>query len=77
MPASSSSSAAGTTEPKLLAEQVRPTDFDMLEDDGFELSEHAVKKKWQGTAADRRDMSALGRVQQLRVRSSAFSATAS
>ncbi|KAI5364589.1 Putative amino acid/polyamine transporter I [Septoria linicola] len=45
--------------------QVRMT-FESSDEDGFELSEYAVAKKWQGTAADRKDMSQLGRVQQLR-----------
>jgi hypothetical protein len=33
----------------------------------FELQEGAVKRKWQGTDADRKEMSQLGRVQELRV----------
>jgi hypothetical protein len=35
--------------------------------DGFEMQEGAVKRKWQGTEADRKEMSQLGRVQELRV----------
>lgn len=38
------------------------------EDDyAYEMQEGAVSRKWQGTEADRKDMSALGRVQELRV----------
>jgi len=33
----------------------------------YEMQERAVSRKWQGTEADRKDMSALGRVQELRV----------
>jgi hypothetical protein len=35
--------------------------------DGFEMQQGAVKRKWQGTEADRKEMSQLGRVQELRV----------
>lgn len=35
--------------------------------DAFEMQERAVKRKWQGTEADRKEMSQLGRVQELRV----------
>lgn len=56
-------------DPKRLGEQVRTTVADPGDDyeDGYELSDHAVAKKWQGTAADKKDMANLGRVQQLRV----------
>lgn len=46
--------------------RVRMT-FESTEEDAYELSEYAVAKKWRGTPADRKDMSQLGRVQQLRV----------
>ena len=36
------------------------------EEDGLEMG--PLDGKWRGTAADRRDMSNLGRVQELRVR---------
>ncbi|PPJ50565.1 hypothetical protein CBER1_06298 [Cercospora berteroae] len=45
--------------------RVRMT-FESTEEDAYELSEYAVAKKWRGTPADRKDMSQLGRVQQLR-----------
>lgn len=45
------------------AEAVRHTD----DGDVFEMQEGAVKRKWQGTEADRKEMSQLGRVQELRV----------
>lgn len=45
------------------AEAVRHAD----DSDVFEMQEGAVKRKWQGTDADRREMSQLGRVQELRV----------
>ncbi|KAI6820140.1 amino acid transporter-like protein [Hortaea werneckii] len=60
---SSASDASATMGPKQVAENVRAT-YD--NEDDFEMTEGAVAKKWQGTAADRRDMSALGRVQELR-----------
>ncbi|KAK4495356.1 hypothetical protein PRZ48_013687 [Zasmidium cellare] len=70
MASSSSSPTLLTPEPKGIAPQVETTcSFEAPiddDDEGFELSEYAVKKKWQGTEADRREMSALGRVQQLR-----------
>lgn len=50
-------------EPKLVAEQARAT-YD--HEDGFEMADGAIARKWQGTAADRKDMSQLGRVQELR-----------
>lgn len=43
------------------------TTSDSAEDDAFELPGFAVAKKWQGTAADKKDMVQLGRVQELRV----------
>lgn len=55
-------------QPKGMPEPVH-TGLTDPDDDAFELSEYAVKRKWQGTEADRREMSALGRVQQLRVSS--------
>jgi hypothetical protein len=45
------------------AQAVRQAD----DTDGFEMQEGAVKRKWQGTEADRKEMSQLGRVQELRV----------
>lgn len=70
MTASSSFHRSDTSDPKGPAEQVQSRFEEPLDDDeGFELSGYAVKKKWQGTEADRREMSALGRVQQLRVSS--------
>lgn len=47
------------------AEAVRHAD----DSDVFEMQEGvaAVKRKWQGTDADRKEMSQLGRVQELRV----------
>ncbi|CAK1358973.1 unnamed protein product [Cercospora beticola] len=45
--------------------RVRMT-FESTEEDAYELPEYAVAKKWRGTPADRKDMSQLGRVQQLR-----------
>jgi len=56
----------GGGNPKTVAENVRATYAE--DDDGFEMADGAVANKWQGTAADRRDMSQLGRVQELRVR---------
>jgi len=43
------------------------TAFAHDEEDSYEMNA-PVAKKWQGTVADRQDMSALGRVQELRVR---------
>ncbi len=37
-------------------------------DDGYEMANARVAKKWQGTVADHHDMTVLGRVQELRVR---------
>ncbi len=37
------------------------------EEDGYEMEHATVPKKWQGTDADKHDMSVLGRVQELRV----------
>lgn len=45
------------------------TTFAHDEEDSYEMNA-PVAKKWQGTVADRQDMSALGRVQELRVRHS-------
>jgi predicted secreted Zn-dependent protease len=45
------------------AEAVRHAD----DSDVFEMQEVAVKRKWQGTETDRKEMSQLGRVQELRV----------
>jgi predicted secreted Zn-dependent protease len=45
------------------AEAVRHAD----DSDVFEMQEVAVKRKWQGTEIDRKEMSQLGRVQELRV----------
>jgi len=63
MPASSSSAASnGPIQQKVeTAEAVRHAD------DAYEMQEGAVKRKWQGTDADRKEMSQLGRVQELRV----------
>ncbi|EME38970.1 amino acid transporter-like protein [Dothistroma septosporum NZE10] len=68
MASPTSSSPRETPDPKLFEEQVHTTFADPNEDyeDGYELSDHGVAKKWQGTAADRKDMASLGRVQQLR-----------
>jgi len=35
--------------------------------DSYEMQEGVVSRKWQGTDADRKEMSQLGRVQELRV----------
>nr|POE89966.1 hypothetical protein CFP56_20435 [Quercus suber] len=53
-------------EPKLVAEQVHAGGY-QHNDDEYELNDGVVARKWQGTAADRKDMSQLGRVQELRV----------
>jgi stringent starvation protein B len=45
------------------AEAVRHAD----DSDVFEMREVAVSRKWQGTEIDRKEMSQLGRVQELRV----------
>ena len=45
------------------AQAVRHAD----DSDVFEMQAGAVKRKWQGTEADRKEMSQLGRVQELRV----------
>jgi len=61
---SSASDASAPVESKIIAEQVRAA-YDN-DGDAYELAEAPVAKKWQGTAADRKDMSQLGRVQELR-----------
>lgn len=48
---------------KETAEAVRHAD----DTDAYEMQEGAVSRKWQGTEADRKEMSQLGRVQELRV----------
>lgn len=66
MPASSSSATTsnGPISQKIeTAEAVRHAD----DADTYEMQEGAVKRKWQGTDADRKEMSQLGRVQELRV----------
>lgn len=63
---SASASAQGPAQQKVeTAEAVRHAD----DGDGYEMQEveGAVNRKWQGTAADRKEMSQLGRVQELRV----------
>ena len=67
MPASSSSATSnGPISQKIeTAEAVRRAD----DADTFEMQEGAVKRKWQGTDEDRKEMSQLGRVQELRVSS--------
>ncbi|KAL1583925.1 hypothetical protein WHR41_07354 [Cladosporium halotolerans] len=53
----------GATQHKVeTAEAVRHAD----DGDAYEMQPGAVKKKWQGTEADRREMSQLGRLQELR-----------
>lgn len=65
MPASSSSATSnGPFQQKVeTAEAVRHAD----DADTYEMQEGAVKRKWLGTDADRKEMSQLGRVQELRV----------
>lgn len=61
-----SSFARGPIQDKVeTAEAVRNAD----DGDGYEMQEveGAVKRKYQGTAADRKEMSQLGRIQELRV----------
>lgn len=53
-------------DPKAAAQQVR-TAYAHNDHVGFEMSEAVVSKKWQGTEADKKDMSQLGKVQELRV----------
>lgn len=61
---SSSPSLDGPIQQKLeTAQAVRQAD----DADVYEMQEGAVKRKWQGTEADRKEMSQLGRVQELRV----------
>lgn len=65
MAASSHSSDHAGMDPKFVSEQVRATYAD--DTDGIELADHhPVAQKWRGTDADRKDMSQLGRVQELR-----------
>ncbi|OQN95295.1 hypothetical protein B0A48_18526 [Cryoendolithus antarcticus] len=75
--ASSSSSAASAAirqktttmmnhdNPKMAANNVRQSYGE--DEDAFEMADGVVAKKWQDTDADRKDMSQLGRVQELRV----------
>ena len=61
---SSSPASDGPIQQKLeTAQAVRQAD----DADVYEMQEGAVKRKWQGTEADRKEMSQLGRVQELRV----------
>lgn len=61
---SSASDVSAAIEPKMVAERVRATHD---HDDDMELEDSTgIAKKWQGTAADRRDMRELGRSQELR-----------
>jgi hypothetical protein len=61
---SSSPSSDGPIQQKLeTAQAVRQAD----DADVYEMQEGAVKRKWQGTEADRKEMSQLGRIQELRV----------
>jgi hypothetical protein len=63
-PSSSSATSNGPIQQKVeTAEAVRHTE----DADTYEMQEGAVKRKWQGTDADRKEMSQLGRVQELRV----------
>lgn len=62
---SSASDVGAALEPKMVAERVRAS-YDGDGDDGFEMAEGVVARKWQGTSADRKDMTQLGRVQELR-----------
>jgi len=61
---SASPASDGPIQQKLeTAQAVRRAD----DSDVYEMQDGAVKRKWQGTEADRREMSQLGRVQELRV----------
>ncbi|KAK0932411.1 hypothetical protein LTR29_016014 [Friedmanniomyces endolithicus] len=61
---SSASDASAAVESKTIAEQVRAGYAE--DDEGIQMTEGAVAHRWQGTAADKKDMSQLGRVQELR-----------
>ena len=61
---SASPASDGPIQQKLeTAQAVRQAD----DADVYEMQAGAVKRKWQGTEADRKEMSQLGRVQELRV----------
>ena len=60
----SSPASDGPIQQKLeTAQAVRQAD----DADVYEMQAGAVERKWQGTEADRKEMSQLGRVQELRV----------
>lgn len=61
---SSASDRSAHMDPKTVAQDVRAT-YE-ADDEEYEMAEGAVARKWQGTDADRKDMSQLGRVQELR-----------
>lgn len=52
-------------DPKGVAQHVRAAYAN--HEDEYEMAGATVAKKWQGTDVDRRDMSTLGKVQELRV----------
>lgn len=66
MPAFAPSSHEPVDNPKAAAQHVRTAYAN--NDVDYEMSDAVVAKKWQGTEADRKDMSELGKVQELRVR---------
>ena len=66
MPLFAPSAQEPVDNPKVVAQQVRTAHIND-DDDGFEMSEAVVSKKWQGTELDKKDMSQLGKVQELRV----------
>lgn len=66
MASSSSSAASERIEPKGIAEPRVRAGYPHDQEDEYEMNA-VVASKWQGTEADRRDMSQLGKVQELRV----------
>lgn len=53
-------------DPKAAAQHVRAAYAN--NEDEYEMTDTVVAKKWRGTEMDRKDMSQLGKVQELRVR---------
>jgi hypothetical protein len=65
MPLFAPASKEPVDNPREAAQQVRIAYAN--DEDDMPMSDAAVAKKWQGTEVDRKDMSVLGRVQELRV----------
>lgn len=65
MAALSLSQKETVSNPKVEADQVRAAYAN--DEDDIELPQTLVAREWLGTEADRRDMSKLGRIQELRV----------